>query len=184
MTSSNMNSPRGRYMRHNQAIMSEVLSPPEIRNAQLLAVASIGTDGGGSSGFSSELETALAALRSAEDKQEIERLGRYARYLLSVKLPRFHRDWVYSLADLKELLAAIDSLQAGLQASIKPSLTGSPAVLEIAREVKSAATKLFDYSEEMRWAVMGAQAEMEIEAGKSRSFGSLDAAINFLKRKV
>lgn len=171
-------------MRHNQTIMSEVLSPPEIRNAQLLAVASIGADDGSSSRFSPELETALATLRSAEDKQEMERLGRYARYLLSVQLPSFHRDWVYSLPELKDLLAAIDFLQDGLQASIQPSLTGNPAVLEVAREVRAAATKLFEFSEEMRWAVMSTQAEMEIESGKSKSFGSLDAAINFLKRKV
>jgi hypothetical protein len=167
--------------------MTNVLTPPDIDSPELKEIALASGRGRIRADIGDEVIDAVAKLRVLTDEQQLANLSKAASFLLAIDMPPFDADRDHSEADLNKYLDAVVRLQIELQKYVseiakETESSGNPSVRHQSQIVINAADKVFQYAEEMRWLFMSLIAELELNSKGVKSFGNVDAALEFLRR--
>lgn len=167
--------------------MTNVLMQPDIDSPELKEIALASERGRNQAGIGEEVVEAVAKLRVLTDEQQLANLSKAASFLLGTKIPPFDAGGNYSERDLNAYLNAVVKLQIELQKYVtaiieETSGSGNPLIRYKSQIVLDAADKVFQYAEEMRWLFMSLLAELELNSKGVKSFGNVDAALDFLRR--
>lgn len=129
----------------------------------------------------------IAQLHMALDQEALAGLRFLAAKLLALEIPQYEYRAPFIKKLLLPILDAVSNLETALDVEARriTKLTGStvnPLVRESAQVVLQALEAVYEQLESIRWAVMSAEAQAELESGQGTSFDDAEAATAYLRR--
>lgn len=141
-------------------------------------------------GFSGEVLDAVAELANVLEREQLLWLQGALRFVTAVsdQVSALTREPIPPGA-AKTVLAAVEALQASLQNycqhhSKAASYRIDPKIHELTAVVNAEIERMFDQVEVFRWAVLEAQVDEDLDAGRFKTFGSSTAALSYLHKQA